>query len=175
MLREKCEFKGIPVPDTASLQPFRGEMEGDWEVMLGHQLPAVPPIESFWSAIPEFFAWLHGAVVSSSPAGIPIGSDEEVVSASSTSQDLGMDVPALELLRFAAANRLCVELRYQEDLHRVEPYSLRSTQGGDVVLYACEAYTTEYLAYRNKELSEVEITGQAFVPKYANDLLPPSR
>ena len=81
----------------------------------------------------------------------------------------------LELLRFAAANRLCVELRYQEDLHKVEPYSLRRTQWGDVVLYACEAYTTEYLAYRNKELSEVEITGQAFVPKYANELLPPSR
>ncbi len=174
-LREKCEFKDIPVPDTASLQPFREEMEGDWEAMLGHQLPAVPPIESLWSAIPEFFAWLHGAAASSSPAGIPIGSDEEVVSASSTSQDLGMDVPVLELLRFAAANRLCVELRYQEDVHKVEPYSLRRTQRGDVVLYACEAHTAEYLAFRNKELSDVEITGQAFVPKYANELLPPSR
>ena len=123
VLREKCEFKGIPVPDLASLQPFRKEMESDWEVMLGHQLPAVPPIESFWSAIPEFFTWLHESTASSSPTGIPIGPDEAVVGASSTSQDLGMDAPALERIRFAAANRLCVDLGYQGDMKRVEPYS----------------------------------------------------
>ena len=176
VLREKCGFKGIQVPNPASLQPFREEMESDWEVMLGHQLPAVPPTESFWSAIPEFFEWLNGGIPPSEPTGIPIGPDEEVVSASSTSQDLGIDEAyALERVRFASANRLCVDLRYEGNVQRVEPYSLRRTRDGDVVLYACEADTSEYLTFRTSGLSEVEITRQTFVPKYANELLPPGR
>ena len=175
VLREKCEFKGIQVPNPASLQPFRGEMESDWEVMLGHQLPAVPPIESFWSAIPEFFTWLHGSIASSSPTPMPIGPDEEVVSPSSTSQDLGMDASTLERIRFAAANRLCVDVGYQGDVQRVEPYSLRKARGGNVVLYACEAGSSECATYRTGGISEVEITRQTFVPKYANELLSPGR
>ena len=113
VLREKCEFKGIQVPSPASLQPFREEIESDWEVMLGQQLPAVPPIESFWSAIPELSTWLHGSIASSSPTPMPIGPDEKVVSTSLTSQELGMDAPTLERIRFAATNRLCVDVGYQ--------------------------------------------------------------
>ena len=175
VLREKCEFKGMRVPNPASLQPFREEMESDWEVMLGHQLPAVPPMESFWSAIPEFFEWLNGGIAPPAPTKIPIGLDEEVVSAYSTGQELGMNAPALERIRFAAANRLCVDLGYHGDVQRVEPYSLRRTHGGDVVLYACEADSFEYVTYWTRGFSEVEITGQAFVPKYDNELLPSSR
>ena len=174
VLREKCDFKGMRVPNPASLQPFREEMESDWEVMLGHQLPAVPPMESFWSAIPEFFTWLHEGTASSSPTGIPIGPHEEVVSAFSTSQDLGMDALALERIRFAAANRLYVDLGYQGDVQRVEPYSLRWVRGDLVVLYACEVGMSTYTAYRVSGISKVEIIGQTFVPKYANELLPPS-
>ena len=172
VLREKCNFKNIPVPNLASLQPFRKEMESDWEVMLGHQLPAVPPIESFWSAIPEMFEWLNGRIAPPTLKEIPIGPDEEVVSPLSTGQDLGMDAPALERIRFAAANRLCVDLSYQGDVHRLEPYSLRRTRRGDVVLQACEAGTSTYTAYPVNGISEVEIIGQTFVPKYADELLP---
>ena len=175
VLREKCEFKGIPVPDAASLQFFKEEMEGDWEAMLGHQLPAVPPIESFWSAIPEFFTWLHGSIASSSPTPMPIGPDEEVVSPSSTSQDLGMNASTLERIRFAAANRLCVDVGYEGDVQRVEPYSLRKARGGNVVLYACEAGSSECVTYPTGGISEVEVTRQTFVPKYANELLSPGR
>ena len=57
----------------------------------------------------------------------------------------------------------------------MDPYFLRRTQWGDVVLYAREADAIEYLAYQTNRLSEVEVTGQAFVLKYANELLPPDR
>ena len=174
VLREKCEFKGIPVPDPASLQRFREEMEGDWDVMLARQLPVVPPFESFWSAIPGFFAWLNGGMAPSSPMSIPIAPDGEVVSSSSSSQDLGIDDDAIERLRFAAANRLCVDLGYQGDVQRVEPYSLRTTGDGEVVLCACEPDTLECVTYRISGISEVWITSRTFTRKYANELLPPS-
>ena len=80
----------------------------------------------------------------------------------------------LERLRFAAANRLCVDLHYQGDVQRVEPYSLRRTRG-EVLLYVCEVGISEYVTYRKSTLSEVEITRQTFVPKYSNELLPSSR
>lgn len=166
MLREKCEFKGIPVP--VALQFFREEMEGDWNAMLRHQLPEVPPIKSFWSDIPGFFGWLDGSVAPSSHMGIPVGPNEEVVSASSTGQIIGVAPTDLERLRFAAANRLCVDLRYQGDMKTVEPYSLRRTRGGDVVLYACEVKASACQSYRISDISVVEITRQPFVPKYAN-------
>ena len=171
VLREKGEFKGIPVPDAASLQFFKEELEGDWETMLGHQLPVVPPIESFWSAIPGFFTWLHGGVAPSSPTGIPIGLDEEIVSASSTGQVLGIDATALDRVRFAAANGLCVDLHYQGKMLRVEPYSLRRTRDGEILLYACEADTSAYRTFRTSGITELEVARQPFVPKYANELL----
>ena len=175
VLREKCEFKGIPVPDFASLQPFREEMASDWEVMLGHQMPAVPTIESFWLALPEFFSWLQTGIAPASPSQIPIHPDEGVVIASSMIGELGMTAAAdLERLRFAAANRLCVDLHYQGDVQRVEPYSLRRTHG-EVLLYACEVGVSEYGTYRTSTLSEVEITRQTFMPKYSNELLPSNR
>ena len=54
-------------------------------------------------------------------------------------EDLGMNASTLERIRFAAANRLCVDVGYEGDVQRVEPYSLRKARGGNVVLYACEA------------------------------------
>ncbi len=36
----------------------------------------------------------------------------------------------LEVIRFGAANRLCIDLDYQGVIRRIEPYSLRRTQEG---------------------------------------------
>lgn len=59
-VQSKCNFKGIPFPSLVGLDPFKEELVGEWKNMLGHQLPALPPIESFLGALPEFFAWLGG-------------------------------------------------------------------------------------------------------------------
>ncbi len=90
-------------------------------------------------------------------------------------EDLGMNASTLERIRFAAANRLCVDVGYEGDVQRVEPYSLRKARGGNVVLYACEAGSSECATYRTGGISEVEVTRQTFVPKYANELLSPGR
>ena len=90
-------------------------------------------------------------------------------------EDLGMNASTLERIRFAAANRLCVDVGYEGDVKRVEPYSLRKARGGNVVLYACEAGSSECATYRTGGISEVEVTRQTFVPKYANELLSPGR
>ena len=103
------------------------------------------------------------------------GSARDVGLGGGSVEDLGMNASTLERIRFAAANRLCVDVGYDGDVKRVEPYSLRKARGGNVVLYACEAGSSECATYRTGGISEVEVTRQTFVPKYANELLSPGR
>jgi predicted nucleotidyltransferase component of viral defense system len=57
MLGEKCEFKGISVPNANSLanSPVRAELETERENMLAHQLPEVPNLSSFFRELLELF------------------------------------------------------------------------------------------------------------------------
>ena len=103
------------------------------------------------------------------------GSVRDVGLGGGSVEDLGMNGSTLERIRFAAANRLCVDVGYEGDVQRVEPYSLRKARGGNVVLYACEAGSSECATYRTGGISEVEVTRQTFVPKNANELLSPGR
>jgi predicted nucleotidyltransferase component of viral defense system len=56
VLSKKCTFKGIAFPTVAALALVREELVGDWSVMLTHQLPALPPVDAFWSELPALFA-----------------------------------------------------------------------------------------------------------------------
>jgi hypothetical protein len=66
---------------------------------------------------------------------------------------LGLALPGgvqthLEVIRFAGANRLLVELRYMGSTRRIEPYSLRRTQEGNIVLHAHNLDRNEHRSYR---------------------------
>lgn len=41
VLRQKCDYKAIPVPTFASLMPHRQALEAMWSDMLSHQLPVI--------------------------------------------------------------------------------------------------------------------------------------
>lgn len=173
VLREKCAFKGIPVPNLAALARFKDELVGDWQAMLGHQLPTLPPFEAFWSALPEFFAWLEQGVALVVPAGIPGGVGEEVIHA--PLRGLGFEggrAGALEIVRFAGSNRLCVDLTYDGTVRRIEPYSLRRTQEGNIVLHAIRVDAGEHRSYRVDRIQSAKATDQTFIPKYAIELTP---
>ena len=57
------------------------------------------------------------------------GSVRDVGLGGGSVEDLGMNASTLERIRFAAANRLCVDVGYEGDVQRVEPYSLRKARG----------------------------------------------
>ena len=74
VLKQKCAHRGIPVPTFAELEIHRDDLGGSWQSMLTHQLQALPPVESFWSALPDFFDWLEtGVVPTCLPAHLPDG------------------------------------------------------------------------------------------------------
>jgi hypothetical protein len=174
VLRSKCAFKRIEVPTFASLAGATDELRGDWPAMLGHQLPMLPPFESYWAALPEFFDWLQGGALSAEPATAPIAADETVFRpAVGTLRRQGLAGSSyLEIIRFAASNHLCVDLGYQRGIRRIEPYSLRRTHAGDILLYAVKTESGEPRSYRLDRIESAQATSQAFTPRYAVELTP---
>jgi hypothetical protein len=79
VLRQKCDFKDIDVPKAADLDRHRADLEAGWEYMLRHQLPALPPLDSFWNVLPEFFAWLEGGRAPAVPMSSAAGSGETIL------------------------------------------------------------------------------------------------
>lgn len=175
VLAEKCAAKEIAFPTLENVltSPFRAELESEWSNMLGHQLPALPPLEQFLEELPALFAWLEEAAM---PAVletvVAITADEEVDwSPPPTAAMWGAGVP-LETVRFAAVNHLCVELGYQGSRRLIEPYSLRRTRAGNLILHAIRADNREHRGYRVDRIQSVRVTNVPFKPVYAIEFAP---
>ena len=181
ILKAKCEFKGIAVPTLDSLRasPQHGALRADWEQMLAHQLPQLPPFESFWNELPAVFDWLRQEPAKAQPPAM--GSLRHAIdpiwrapAMASSWRMQGITAP-LEIIRFAAANRLCVELDYQNEgghssTRTIEPYSLRRTSAGDLLLYAVRSQDGQDRSYRVDRIRGARATRQTFVPRYAVEL-----
>jgi predicted nucleotidyltransferase component of viral defense system len=178
VLRRKCEFKGIQLPTLDSIHAFHAELSGDWNTMLAHQLPALPPLQAFWDALPEFFAWLAGGVRPAMPAAFPLAAGEVVIRQPlGTLSGSGIVSSAIEIIRFAAANRLTVEIDYvkedgQRTTREIEAYSLRGTQAGHVVLHAFDMMRSGHRSYRTDRIRAARPTSRIFSPRYAIELTP---
>ena len=173
-LREKCAFKNISVPDRESLirPDAREKLQAEWEDMLAHQLPALPAFEQFWGELPQMLDWLPE--VAEKPALATMSVREAI--------DESWQPPAmvhawhaavpLESIRFTAANRLCVNLRYQNSWRLIEPYSLRRSEAGGLLLYAVKHESGEVRAYRVDRIQGVEVSDVPFGPRYPVELTP---
>lgn len=137
---EKCISKGVRVFGLEDLEssPHRDQLESEWSNMLAHQLPVLPRFEDFYDELPRLFDWLSGRF---QPADLePVfgsGSEDESWTPPVTAWVWGSGVP-FEPVRFAAANLLCVELVYEGSVCVIEPYSLRRTRHGDILLYGAD-------------------------------------
>ena len=173
MLEQKCEHRGLPVPELGELEAHRENLEGSWQPMLGHQIQALPSVASFWNALPEFFAWLRTGVAPALPATYPMAADETVLRDRTLRLQIsGRARSYLEIIRFAAANRLCVDLEYRRSVRRIEPYSLRRTRDGNIILHATRAADGEHRSYRVDYIEGARTTGQSFIPRFAIELSP---
>lgn len=177
-LEQKCAFKSIAVPTMQTVEnpAARAELEAEWANMLAHQLPVLPPFEQFWQELPGLFDWLHGVLEKIAKPAIQVaqvgaGVLDVTWRPPSMSQAWHAAVP-LEIIRFAAANRLCVNLRYQGSNRLIEPYSLRRTQEDNLLLYAVKHETGESRSYRVDRIQGAEATQISFIPRFLIELTP---
>ena len=179
VLQAKCAFKGIPVPRLTDIEGHRGDVEAGWASMLNHQLPALLPVESFWNALPEIFDWLHGKQLPPELPAMPrLGASEQAIRERVVALPAGARGQSLiESVRFAAANRLLVEIDYRDQNGRrstraIEAYSLRRSKAGDVLLMAVRAEDGQPRSYRVDSILGVTSTQTPFSPRYPIELTP---
>ncbi len=171
VLSQKCEFKGISVPVLTDLESHKESLEGSWASMLGHQLPNLPPVESYWSELPAIFDWIEGGLEPVIPTAYPLNPGEtifrerpgRVLTVRQGSQHI-------EVIRFAAANRLCVELDYDSTTRIIEPYSLRKTQDGNIILHATRSEDDQHRSYRVDRIHGARVTNRVYTPRFEIEL-----
>ena len=177
VLTEKCAFKNISFPSLGDLDAHKDLCATGWHDQLGHQLQALPPFDSFWGELPTFFVWLEQS--EKIPAAI-LPAIASLQAGEAIATDVGTGTPQLSRLdriRFAAVNRLCVEMVYrkengQQATYLIEPYSLRITTEGNMVMYAVKLPAAEIRSFRTDRIISATITQHAFAPRYSIDFIP---
>lgn len=173
VLRQKCEFKGIDLPEHAQIEPKRQLLEGSWAQMLAHQLPFLPPFLTFWDELPVFFKWLQQGAAPLIPAAYVVAEGEEIIRERTMILPVsGSTQSYLEIIRFAAFNRLCVDLHYLGSTRRIEPYSLRRSKVGNIILHAHNLDKDEHRSYRVDRILGANVTNQTFIPRFLIELTP---
>ena len=166
-LEEKCVAKGIAMPVAADFidSPLISALESDWAQMLDHQLPALPSLQDFLNEIPLLFGWLDGTTMFEVLPPLSGSRDEQIWSPPPTVSTWGLGIP-LETVRFAATNHLCVDLRYDGSWRQIEPYSLRRSSTGRLLLHAERSDNSGHRSYDVDKISELHVTTTPFQPRH---------
>lgn len=140
VLRKKCTFKNIEVPTFQVMEKHEKikELKNEWKNMLAHQLSFLPPLESFWKDLSQFFQWLEGVVQEEKSDLLPKQSDESIFN---PGRIAGTDAvnTVLHKIHFAAANRICVKLLYENNPRIAEPLALRTVKAtGNRLFYGLD-------------------------------------
>jgi len=168
-LIDKCAVKSIVVPtaETIMTDQRRGELDADWLHMLGHQLPVLPPLGPFLEELPLLFRWLDGSVVFDELLPPAYEADEDDAwTPPRTAWNWRAGVP-IEVIRFAATNHLLVDLGYEGRRRLIEPYSLRRTRDGNLLLHAERADNSGHRSYRVDKMQAAVATTTPFTPRAA--------
>jgi hypothetical protein len=166
-LAEKCAAKGLAVPTAADFadSPLIADLEADWGQMLARQLPALPPLEGFLEDLSLLFGWLEGTMEFEDLPPLPASASEKAWSPPPTVATWRVGVP-LETARFAATNHLCVDLFYDGSWRRIEPYSLRRSTAGRLLLHAERSDGTGHRTYGVDKIGGIRATTMPFRPRH---------
>ena len=165
-LKKKCEYKKMDIPNFKSIKAHEkiDELDTEWENMLAHQLPLLPPLKLFWRELSPFFEWLNNKNHTEKhlkriSKGENLWKTERMKNVYSTNF-------IIEKIKFSAMNRLCVELLYQNKKTIIEPYSFRKNKEGHILLYGCHHRTKKINFFKVEDILSGDITDKFFTPKY---------
>ena len=175
VLVEKCLYAGITVPTFESMSASsHDEIENDWAAMLSHQLPApLVPFSQFWNELNQVFNWLDGKGPISRLPRAQFGALDQTWTAPQATASWRSGFP-MNVLRYAATNRLKVQIDYRAEAGRsgpriVEPYSLRRTREGKIVLFVVND-VGQLRSYRIDRIAGIRPTSIPFIPRYQVEL-----
>lgn len=192
VLRKKFEFKALTLP---SLEAFISSLdfttlEANWDQQLRHQLPALPPAQSYFDELRESaLLWMEARLIVEGLPRVSVGAGEVTVPRALFPQMEQAGFPraapggrsavglhgALDHIRYAARNRLCAEIQYHGVSRLAEPYSLRTKGTRNLLLYVHEiqgsgAPSGTTKAYKVTEIEAARITERPFQPRFVVEL-----
>jgi len=171
-LKSKCDLRGIPVPTIEMIETHdnRAALESEWENQLKHQLPVLPPFGEFLAELPLVLNWINGEEIEKKePLTVSASGEAEGVIQSEAVQSMvipGIGASMMEKIRFAAANRLLVQLGYGNDTREIEPYAFARSSEGNLLLRAIKSPSGDSRTYRWDRIQSIEVTPKAFQPSY---------
>jgi predicted nucleotidyltransferase component of viral defense system len=189
-LHKKFKFKSLPDPTVdLVLSSFTLEqLSAGWKDQLAHQLELLPPVESFYDDLkPALVWWMDVNAIDVVLKEIPHKLGEITMprvhfpqsSVFTRRLEIGRSIDGVskyfDQIRYAARNRLCVEINYHGVSRLIEPYSLRQPATGNKLLYAYELtrggmVSNEIKSYKIHQIMAAEVKQQVFSPRYAVEL-----
>jgi predicted nucleotidyltransferase component of viral defense system len=191
-LWKKFAFKSLSEPsvDFILSQCDLSQLKAGWEDQLAHQLEVLPPAESFYNDLrPALSWWIDERPIEPKLVAVPHKKGEALLPrvhfpepTIMQARGVGIGRQAnvtfsryIDQIRYAARNRLCIEIDYHGFKRLVEPYSLRQPGTGNLLLYVFElakgfVRTNDIRSYKINEIVNAEVKQQAFTPRYVVDL-----
>jgi Nucleotidyl transferase AbiEii toxin, Type IV TA system len=195
-LKEKFRFKSLPEPsvDLIFSRIDFDLLKANWESQLIHQVQVLPSVESFYNDLRAALSWwIEEIQLEPVLATISKSNQEEILppvhfpewqtlqsrvgigQRANAAFVSGQSAIQLDHIRFAARNRLSIQITYHGVQRLVEPYSLRRPRTGNLLLYVNELRRGAYpgggiKAYKVSEIVNTSITELAFIPRYKIEL-----
>lgn len=182
-VKEKFKFKSLAEPSAGTIfsRVNLDILRAGWEDQLKHQLQLLPPVESFYSELHPSLSWWMEDVVEPVLPTISSNSEEKILPRSYFPEIPARRISQFESnhltqIRYAARNRLCVEIEYHGIKRLAEPYSLRQPRTGNLLLYVFElkkifgGRSHSIKAYKVSEITGADVTQQIFLPRYTVEL-----
>jgi hypothetical protein len=191
-LKKKFDFIGLPPPSVELIlsQLDYAQLNASWEDQLKHQVEVLPPTENFYNDLKSALSWWideHAiepklSAISNVPGEVTLPRVHFPLSARQQSRAIGMGrninptfSKFADQIRYAARNRLCIEIEYHRVRRVVEPYSIKQPKTGNQLLYVHEltrglATTNDIRSYKINEITDARVTVQSFSPRYAVEL-----
>ncbi len=188
VLVSKFSYKELPTPSIKTILDrvdFQ-VLAVNWDNQLKHQLPFLPPIESYINGLEEeSLWWIEPERTIPELPNISNNVNEESIQKNNFPDLYIEDITGitkianfkisygsfLEKVQYAARNRLCVIITYDNVKRLVEPYSLRIKSTGNLLLYVYEQLRSGYPSDQLKgfilsKIQNVELTSNIFRPKW---------
>ncbi len=166
VLTKKCSYKKIPIPTYLSIKNHEklDELDSQWHNMLAHQLPALPPLESFWVDLEPFFEWINGGLKEQQLVS-QTEEDGKIFRPGRISGAYSLDA-VVQKIQFAAANRVCVEIEYNGKIRIIEPLSFRQARSGNKLFFGYERGAENHpKSFTLSKIQSASITNMPYTEK----------
>ena len=167
VLEKKCRFKNIEIPTFQLIEQHEKleELRQEWENMLAHQLSLLPPLESFWKDLEPFFQWLIGNIKEKHLDLVSKEDDEKIFNPGRIKGAFSLNAH-LHKIQFAAGNRVCIKMRYKDELRTVEPISFRIAQTtGNRLFYGFHREDSQTKSFIIDKIQSIEVTNIPYIER----------